>query len=137
MARPRFPRLKDGDQLEPRHINIIYAELERWNKTIGAGGVVFENRVSGPVISGAGGGIGGVGDGLALLVMAIGSTSTIAAGGTATVTLYDGDTLGTNTAEVTNPGPDTVPDGPKRLFLGRIVGIPGLSILFWSCIDDA
>jgi hypothetical protein len=37
MAR-QFPRVRDGTALTPRHMNIIYAELERWNRLDVAGG---------------------------------------------------------------------------------------------------
>jgi hypothetical protein len=33
----KFPRLKDGDELHPYHLNIIYRELERWRRTRAAG----------------------------------------------------------------------------------------------------
>jgi hypothetical protein len=89
MARPRFPRLKDGQQLEPQHLNVIYAELERWNKTIGAGGVVFENKVSGPVISGGGGG--------AAVIAVNGLTRVIS---TSAITGRSGSTPGTGTGAI-------------------------------------
>lgn len=72
-----------------------------------------------------------------VIQMARGPSGSIAAGATATVTLYDGLTLGSTTVTVRNPGPDVVPAGPKRLFLGRISGVDGLAILYWSCVNDA
>jgi hypothetical protein len=28
----RFPKLQDGDELQPWHLNVIYRELERWRQ---------------------------------------------------------------------------------------------------------
>jgi hypothetical protein len=65
-----------------------------------------------------------------------GPATTIAAGATATVTLYDGLEIGTATVTVTNPGPDIVP-ASRTLFLDQLDGIPGLSVIIWSCANDA
>lgn len=35
-----FPRLRHGESLEPWHLNVIYAELERWSKLTGVGATV-------------------------------------------------------------------------------------------------
>lgn len=48
MPRSDFPRLKSGDALEPWHMNVIYRELERWNKAGAGGGIAFQNRAGGP-----------------------------------------------------------------------------------------
>lgn len=129
MARPRFPRLKDGQQLEPQHINMIYAELERWNKTIGAGGIVFENRVSGPVISGGGSGmIAGEGERLAKL-----PSGGIASGATGTVTFYEDETtLSTETASARNPWATAAPS-LRKCVVGSLVGIDGWVVKYWDC----
>lgn len=50
MSRRQLPRLKDGDELEPWHLNVIYAELERLNKMRGSGSIVVQNRDGGPLI---------------------------------------------------------------------------------------
>lgn len=93
MARAAFPRLKDGQQLEPRHLNIVYRELERWNKIQGAGGIVVENRESGPVVMGGVGG-GGV---IASEITRVRSTSAVTGrsgstpgSGTGVLIAYDG-----------------------------------------------
>ena len=39
-----FPELKDGDQLEPWMLNVIYDELRRWRKLKGSGVVDVEGR---------------------------------------------------------------------------------------------
>ena len=36
-----FPRFKDGDNLEPRHINWIFSELERWRHASATPPLVF------------------------------------------------------------------------------------------------
>lgn len=46
--RRSFPRLKDGDPIEPYHLNVIYRELERWNKASSSGAIRFLNREGGP-----------------------------------------------------------------------------------------
>lgn len=48
MPRSEFPKLKSGDALEPWHMNVIYRELERWNKAGAGGGIAFQNRAGGP-----------------------------------------------------------------------------------------
>lgn len=35
----KFPRIGDGTELEPWHLNVIYRELERWSRLIGVGGI--------------------------------------------------------------------------------------------------
>jgi hypothetical protein len=49
-----FPDLKDGDQLEPWHLNCIYDELRRWRRAKGTGGVTVTGADGGgdPRISG-------------------------------------------------------------------------------------
>lgn len=39
----KFPRLKDGDALTPRHFNIIYAELDRWRQMSASGMIGVDN----------------------------------------------------------------------------------------------
>jgi hypothetical protein len=55
-ARPKFPTLKDGDALTPWHLNVIYRELDRWNKARVAGSLAFQNGPDGPLWVGQGGG---------------------------------------------------------------------------------
>ena len=45
-----FVDLKDGDRLEPYHINIIYKELRRWRKLRGASRVVIRGVADGESI---------------------------------------------------------------------------------------
>lgn len=129
MARAAFPRLKDGQQLEPRHLNIIYRELERWNKIQGAGGIVVENRESGPVIMG---GVGGmvVGEGERLARLPSGG---IASGATGTITFYEDETtLSTETASARNPWATAAPS-LRKCVVGSLVGIDGWVVKYWDC----
>lgn len=101
MARAAFPRLKDGQQLEPRHLNIIYRELERWNKIQGAGGIVVENRESGPVINGGGSGAAVTVNGLTRVISTsaiTGRSGTTPGTGSGAIVTYNGTAYGTGDA---------------------------------------
>jgi len=41
-----FPELKDGDQLEPFHLNIIYRELRRWRKSVFVPPIIIDGLTS-------------------------------------------------------------------------------------------
>jgi hypothetical protein len=130
MARPRFPRLKDGQQLEPQHLNMIYAELERWNKIIGAGGIVVTNGVAGPVVSGGGSVTVVAGVDLTFARLPAGG---IAAGATGMVTFYTAyNTLGSDTATVRNQW-NTAAPSLKKCVVARMAGVDELAIISWDC----
>jgi hypothetical protein len=38
-----FPKFRDGDPLEPWHLNLIFRELERWRKLTGQGPLVVRH----------------------------------------------------------------------------------------------
>jgi methenyltetrahydromethanopterin cyclohydrolase len=98
-----FPRVRSGDRLTPRLLNLIFRELERWNRLKVANGSITQGES--PVITcGVGGAGGGVwcrspGGGIA----AISGTTP----GSATCTLYTWDgtsfSLGSDEITVKNP----------------------------------
>jgi hypothetical protein len=107
-----------------KNVGKYLAELTRWN-------IALVKWVTDELGRGRGGA------GAPMVVMARGPSGGMAAGATATVTLYDALTLGSNTALVRNPGPDAVPSGPRRLYLVRHPGVAEWCVLSWSCATDA
>ena len=130
MAR-QYPRLRSGDPLEPRHINMIYKALERWERLQGAGGITVRHGDP-PVI------LGHDYERIVLVRTPAGGIPARNAGtgvwGSATVTLYDGGldgsgnpkiTLGSRTETAYNQGPAAIPAGKDayayRDLLGRLI----------------
>lgn len=126
-----FPRLRDGDALEPLHINLIYRELERWSRLQGSGAVRVEHGDPPRIAATA--------RELVLLVRTpAGGIPARNAGtgvwGSAAVTLYEGgldgagnpkSTLGSRTETAYNLGPGAIPASKDafayRDLLGRLI----------------
>jgi hypothetical protein len=128
----KFPRLKAGESLTARHLNVIFAELERLSKLTVVGAERFTNGEDGPTIvigDGSGGG--------AVLVKAPsggipGRNASTGVHGTASCTLYDDDgsklTLSSTTETVHNWVTAVVGAGEKdvvcvRSSMGYLVAI--------------
>ncbi|MFO0887548.1 MAG: hypothetical protein U0790_00215 [Isosphaeraceae bacterium] len=127
----KFPRLGDGDELEPWHLNVGYRELERWSRLQGTGGIHVSHGDP-PLVSLV------PYETIILVRTPAGGVPARNAGtgvwGSATVTLYDDghdvsgnpkSTLGTTTETAYNKGPNATPGSKDayayRDLLGRLI----------------